>query len=428
MDSIIKPINCLRGEIVLPGDKSISHRVVFLGGISKGRTSGKNFLNAEDCMRTVAAFNDMGVDIKVSGKKIVIEGRGLRGLKKPNRELYLGNSGTTMRILPGILAGQDFQATLTGDESLSKRPMNRTMEPLQKMGVDIHSENPEGFPPLTVKGGKLNPIDYTTRVASAQIKSCILFAGLYTGGVTSVKEPFLSRDHTERMMEHAGARISRQGLKVSVNGGKELEGKEFFVPGDISSAAFFIAAALILKGSVLKIREVGLNPTRIGFLSAVSRMGADIKIINRNENFSEPYGDIEIKYSPLKGVTIEKEDVPLLIDEIPILTVLASKAGGRSVIKGVAELRVKETDRISSMIENLKKMSVNISEEGDDIIVDGSKGRFVKARLKSFGDHRTAMSMAVAALFAEGDSVIEDTACVNTSFPEFFDMLGSLGS
>ena len=428
MDSIIKPINSLRGEIALPGDKSISHRVVFLGAISKGRTSGKNFLNAEDCMRTVAALSDMGIDIKVIDKKITIDGRGLRGLKKPDRELYLGNSGTTMRILPGILSGQDFQVTLTGDDSLSKRPMNRIVEPLQKMGVEVHSKNPKGFPPLTMKGGKVNPLNYSTKVASAQIKSCILFAGLYAGGVTSVTEPFLSRDHTERMMACVGAKISRQGLKVSVDGGQELEGREFFVPGDISSAAFFIAAALILEGSLLKIRDVGLNPTRTGFLEAVSKKGGNVKIANKNENSSEPYGDVEIKYSSLKGITIEKENVPLLIDEIPILAVLASRAEGRSVIKGVAELRVKETDRIFSMVENLRKMGASITENGDDITIDGARGRFAKAKLKSFGDHRTAMSMAVAALFAEGDSVIEDTACVKTSFPEFFDMLSSLGS
>ena len=425
MDKVIKPIERLRGEIDLPGDKSISHRVVFIGGISKGKTTGKNFLIADDSLRTVTAFRDMGIDIDIKKKNITISGKGLRGLQKPKSELYLGNSGTTMRVLPGILAGQDFKATLSGDESLSKRPMDRIIDPLTKMGVDIRSKNTQGLPPLVVTGGALNPIEYSTKVASAQVKSCILFAGLYAGGVTSVKEPFPSRDHTERMLKFCGAKVSREGLTTSIEGEKELSGKEFFIPGDISSAAFFIAASSILEGSDITIRDVGLNPTRTGFLSALTKMGADITIKNKKDKV-EPYGDIRVKYAPLKSIVIEKKDIPILIDEVPILAVLASQAEGKTVIKGVSELRVKETDRISSIMENLTRMGVDIKTDNEDLVINGRRKRFKKAALDSFKDHRTAMSAVVAGLSATGDCKIKDTDCINTSFPEFFEILDHL--
>jgi 3-phosphoshikimate 1-carboxyvinyltransferase len=425
MDKIIQPINRIRGEIKLPGDKSISHRVVFIGGIAKGLTEAGNFLRAEDCLHTVSAFRAMGIDISIQGKKIRVAGRGLAGLRKPDKELYLGNSGTTMRILPGILAGQNFSATLTGDESLSKRPMKRIIAPLVKMGVDISSKNTRGFPPLVIKGGRVKPIKYATKVASAQVKSCILFAALFTDGVTEVTEPFASRDHTERMLEFCGAKISRKHLTVTVKGKSELQEKKFFIPGDISSAAFFIAAACMLQGSDLTIRDVGLNPTRLGFLNTLSKMGAGISVANR-KNGVEPYGDIRVKHAPLRAAIIEKKDVPLLIDEVPILAVLASAAEGTTAIKGIAELRVKEADRISSMTENLKCMGVDIKAEGENLFVKGHKRRFDPAVLHSFKDHRTAMSIAIAALSATRDCKIEDIDCVNTSFPEFFEILDSL--
>lgn len=425
MNKIIKPIERLVGEISLPGDKSISHRVVFIGGISKGKTVGKNFLKAEDCLNTASSFKSMGIDIEIKDKRISISGKGLKALKKPEGELYLGNSGTTMRILPGILAGQDFSATLTGDESLKKRPMKRIIEPLEKMGVNIKSKSSDGNPPLLIKGGEVKAFSHSIKIASAQVKSCILFAGLFADGITSVKEPFLSRDHTERMLAFGGAKIHRDGLTVSVEGKHELTGKEFFIPGDISSAAFFIAGALILEGSDITIKEVGLNKTRLGFIEALQKMGADIKILNKKDAV-EPYGDIRVKYKPLKSTVIEKEHIPLLIDEVPILSVLASQAEGKTRIKGVAELRVKETDRIHSISENLKKMGVDIKTSGEDLLIVGTRKRFKKASLESFKDHRTAMSMAIASLFAEADCEICDTECVNTSFPEFFDILGYL--
>jgi 3-phosphoshikimate 1-carboxyvinyltransferase len=428
MDKTIKPINCLRGEIDLPGDKSISHRVIFIGSIAKGKTEGKNFLRAEDCLHTVSAFRAMGVRINLNGTKIIVSGKGLRGLRKPAAgKLYLGNSGTTMRILPGVLAGQDFAATLTGDASLSKRPMERIMEPLRKMGVEISSKKAKGFPPLIIKGGEVKPVTYSTKVASAQVKSCVLFAALYASGITSVTEPFVSRDHTERMLKFAGAKISRTPLTVSVRGGGELRGRNFFIPGDISSAAFFIAGACLLEGSDLTIRNVGLNPTRLGFLNALSRMGARITITGK-KNAVEPYGTLRVRSAPLESTVVKKEEFARLIDEVPILSVLASRARGETVIKGISELRVKETDRIFSMTENLKRLGVNIKTRGEDLIIRGCGKRFNKAVLNSFKDHRTAMSMAIAALGAEGECKILDTACVNTSFPDFFRLLGYLKS
>ncbi|UCD55034.1 MAG: 3-phosphoshikimate 1-carboxyvinyltransferase [Candidatus Omnitrophota bacterium] len=426
MDKTIKPIERLHGQIDLPGDKSISHRVVFIGGISGGNTSASNFLTAEDSLRTVSAFRDMGIDIEIKDKNIMIAGKGLKGLRKPDKELYLGNSGTTMRILPGILAGQNFEATLTGDESLSKRPMDRIIEPLRKMGVDIHSKNEKGFPPLVIKGGIIKPVEYATRVASAQVKSCILFAGLYAKNVTSVTEPFISRDHTERMLKFCGAKISRKHLTVSIEGKAELDGKKFFIPGDISAAAFFIAGACILEGSDITIRNIGLNATRTGFLDAIIKMGADVSIKKRTENPPEPYGDIRVRFRKLKSIVVEEKDIPLLIDEVPVLAVLASLAEGRTVIKGTGELRVKETDRIFSITENLKRMGVDIRAEDGNLIINGRKKRFAKAALNSFKDHRTAMSAAVAALYADGDCRIKDIECINTSFPEFFDILDYL--
>lgn len=426
MDKTIKPAERLHGQIDLPGDKSISHRVVFIGGISGGITRAGNFLKAEDSFRTITAFRDMGIDIEIKDKDITIRGGGLKGLRKPDKELYLGNSGTTMRILPGILAGQAFEVMLTGDKSLSKRPMERIMEPLKMMGADIYSKKRNGFPPIVIRGGgELAPIKYSTKVASAQVKSCILFAGLYAAGLTSVTEPFTSRDHTERMLGFSGAKISKKHLTVSVEGGAELDGRKFFIPGDISSAAFFIAGASMLEGSDVTVRNIGLNPTRTGFLNTLIKMGGDVNIQN-TKDATLPYGDVRVKYAKLKSVVIEEKDIPLIIDEVPILSVLASRAEGRSVIKGIRELRVKETDRIFSMTENLKRMGVDIRIENDNLVVNGGKKRFEKAALESFQDHRTAMSMAIAGLSADGNCEIKDVDCIDTSFPDFFHILDYL--
>ena len=414
----------MRGEVSLPGDKSISHRAVLIGGISAGKTKARNFLEAGDSMHTVSAFREMGIDVKIEKKAVLVSGGGLYGLSRPARKLYLGNSGTTMRLLPGILAGQKFEATLTGDPSLSGRPMKRITEPLREMGVDI-SAGPGGVPPLVIRGGRVNPVKYSTKVASAQVKSCVLLAGLYADGVTSVTEPFASRDHTERMLAFFGAKISKNNGTVSVEGKAELKGCEFFVPGDISSAAFFIAGAALLTGSNLTLREVGLNPTRMGFIEALLRMGGNVAITAR-KGALEPYGDVNVKFAPLKSVVIEKSEVPYLIDEIPILSVLAARADGTTVIKGVSELRVKETDRIFSITENLKRMGVEIRSENENLVISGNKKRFEKAVLDSFKDHRTAMAMAIATLFSKGECAVRDTECIGTSFPEFFAMLESL--
>ena len=425
MNKTIKPTQFLRGEISLPGDKSISHRTVFIGGISFGKTTGKNFLEAEDCLSTVYAFREMGIDIEIRDKTIHISGKGLRGLRAPAKELYLGNSGTTMRILPGIIAGQSFKTTLTGDESLSKRPMKRIIEPLRGMGIDIKSASDDGLPPLIIKGGSVKPIEYSTNVASAQVKSCILFAGLYAKGKTGVTEPLLSRDHTERMLGFFGAKISKNNRTVFVEGEGRLRGKEIFIPGDISSAAFFIAGAALLEGSDITIRDVGLNPTRTGFLNALLKMGADIKI-QKNKEILEPCGDIRIKGSGLKAITVEKAEIPFLIDEVPILACLACFAEGKTIIKGISELRVKETDRVASMIRNLKSMGADIKDEGENLVIAGGKKRLKSARLLSFKDHRTAMTMAIAALTADGECIIEEADCVNTSFPNFFELVDYL--
>ena len=425
MEKVIKPIESLRGEISLPGDKSISHRVVLMGAIAEGDTEGSNFLTADDCLRTVECFRDMGVDIRLEGKRILIKGKGLRGLKKPVKELYAGNSGTTMRLLSGILAGQNFEATLTGDQSLSRRPMARIIEPLRAMSVSACSKNADNLPPLVIKGGVVSPVSYSTKVASAQVKSCILLAGLYADGTTSVTEPFLSRDHTERMLPAFGVGISIKKRSVSVKGPAELRAAQFFIPGDMSSAAFFIAAACMLKGSEITLREIGLNPTRTGFMEAVKRMGADVEIL-KSKNTKEPYGDVRAGYSDLKAIVIEKSEIPKIIDEIPIFAVLASQAKGDTVIKGVAELKVKETDRVFSITENLRRMGADIRCEGEDLIIRGNRGRFKPSKIASFNDHRTAMSVAVAGLFAAGESVIDDVSCVDISFPEFFEVLDCL--
>ncbi|MFH1380820.1 MAG: 3-phosphoshikimate 1-carboxyvinyltransferase [Candidatus Omnitrophota bacterium] len=425
MNKIIKPIDHLSGEICLPGDKSISHRTVFLGSISEGRTEAQNFLEAEDCLHTAEAFRSMGIDVNIKDRRISVTGKGLTGLSSPKGSLYLGNSGTTMRLLPGILSGQNFKAVLTGDESLQKRPMKRIIAPLQKMGVNIKSKNSDDKPPLVITGGKVIPAEHSLLIATAQVKSCILFAGLFADGVTTVTEPFQSRDHTERLLSLFGGKLTRKNLTVSIKGRASLTGSKFFIPGDISSAAFFIGASCVLKGSELLIRDVGLNPTRLGFIDALLEMGANIRIENEKKSV-EPYGDIRVKFALLKPIVVEKKNIPLLIDEIPILAVVASACDGKSVIKGVGELKFKETDRIASIIENLQKMGIKSAIEGEDLTIVGNPKRVNAANFESFGDHRTAMSMAMAALRSTGECEIKNTDCVNTSFPEFFEILEHL--
>jgi len=420
---IIRPVKRLLGEIAVPGDKSISHRAVMIAAIARGKTRVANIQDSDDCNYTVRAFKDMGIKIYEKDGLTVVEGKGLKGLERPDSPLFVGSSGTTMRILAGILAGQCFEVVIVGDEQLSARPMKRIAGPLSEMGARVGLKDGE-YSPITIKGGRLDPIDYALPVPSAQVKSAILFAGLYAKGATSVTEDFKSRNHTERMLKYFGAAIKVKGLKVSVTGVGELKARRVDVPGDISSAGFFMAAATLLKGSKIRINGVGINPTRAGIVNVLKRMGADVKILNR-KNVFEPVADIVIEPSVTKGVIIKAKEIPTLIDELPVIFVVAALSKGRTVIERAAELRVKETDRIRSMQENLEAMGAKMRVVGDDIVIDGVRG-LEGARLKSFGDHRTCMAMAVAALAANGASEIDDVSCVSKSFPGFFEALESL--
>jgi 3-phosphoshikimate 1-carboxyvinyltransferase len=423
---IIKASKALKGEIKVPADKSVSHRAVMFGSVSSGDLRVENFLFSEDCTRTLDAFRAMGVDIERDGKGLFIRGKGLRSLKSPGRELYMGNSGTTMRVISGILAGQDFSVELTGDDSLSRRPMGRVVEPLKKMGAAVETLN-DDRPPIKVggPGGTLTGIDYISPVASAQIKSCVLAAGMYARGQTSVTEPFQSRDHTERMLEYFSAPIIRKGLTTVISGLKELIPRDLVVPGDISSAAFFIVGALGVPGSDIVLKGVGLNPTRVGMLTVLERMGADIEITGTAEGV-EGLGDIRVKAGPLKAAVVEAEEIPLLIDEVPILIIASLLAEGRTVIRGISELKVKESDRIKTMADDLSRMGVKIMEEEGALVIDGPHEHFSAGELDSFGDHRIAMSMAIAALLSDGECVIRNAECVDTSYPDFLADLESL--
>jgi 3-phosphoshikimate 1-carboxyvinyltransferase len=415
--------NGLKGEIRVPPDKSVSHRAVMFGAVSSGDLRIGNFLFGEDCMRTFDAFKAMGTKIRREGPDVLVRGKGLRGLVPPEGELYLGNSGTTMRLICGIMAGQDFPVKLTGDESLCSRPMRRVVEPLIKMGADIETMNGE-LPPIRVGGGSgcLKAIDYVTPVASAQVKSCVLAAGMYASGVTSLTEPFQSRDHTERMLEYFSADIKRKGLTTVISGLKELVPRDLVVPGDISSAAFFMAGAVLVPGSDIVLKGVGLNPTRKGILSVLQRMGADIDILDIKDGV-EPSGDIRVKASRLKGTVIRAEEIPLLIDEVPILIVAALFAEGKTRICGISELKVKESDRIKTMTDNLSRLGAVVSESEGMLCVEGADRELDAAELDSFGDHRVAMSMAIASLLSDGECLIRNTGCVDTSYPGFIEDL-----
>ena len=419
----------LKGEITVPPDKSISHRAIMFSSIASGKCVISNFLDSEDCMRTLEAFRAMGVDITRDGRTVTVIGKGLKGLKAPASSLNMGNSGTTTRILSGILAAQPFTSTLFGDASLSRRPMKRIMEPLAMMGARLEAMEGGDHLPIRITGSDrpLKSIDYKLPVASAQVKSCVLAAGLYSEGKTSVAEPMQSRDHTERMLEYFSAGIKREGLTTEITGLAELSPKDITVPGDISSAAFFMVAAAIVEGSCVVLRDVGLNPTRTGILDVLGRMGANIRVLARRGTL-EPSGDFEVRGSVLKGTTVEEKEVPFLIDEIPAIAVAASMASGRTVIKGVKELRVKETDRVKSVIEMLSRLGAKAEDAGDDLIIHGGAKIMKNASLDSFGDHRIAMIGAIAALVSVEECLVRDTACVDTSYPGFMRDLGKLVS
>lgn len=432
--AILPACRPLTGEITVPGDKSISHRAVMFGSIAKGTTRIRNFLTGADCLSTIDCFRRLGVriDADTASGEVLVHGNGLHGLCGHTTDgtavrLDTGNSGTTTRLISGILAGQDFSTVLSGDASLNTRPMKRIMEPLTQMGAKIHSVNGDGCAPLAIDPGCLHGIHYHTKVASAQVKSAILLAGLYADSPVSVTEPSLSRNHTELMLKGFGADISsitnEDGTATaSVRPCRELSAQDIVVPGDISSAAYFIAAALIVPGSKLLIKNVGINPTRAGFLKVCRDMGGDITCINERSEGGEPSADLLVKYSSLHGITIEGSIIPTLIDELPMAAVLAAFASGTTVIRDAAELKVKESDRIATVTCNLKAMGADITPTDDGMIIRGG-APIHGAEINSFMDHRIAMSFAVAALAAKGETRIQDAGCVDISFPGFYEAL-----
>jgi 3-phosphoshikimate 1-carboxyvinyltransferase len=405
-----------------PPDKSISHRGIFFSAISSSDTQIDNFLISEDTLSTIGAFRGLGVDIAVDRDRVTVAGRGLRGLKRPEKELYLANSGTTARLILGLLSAQNFNTTIKGDSSLSLRPMRRVTEPLSMMGGFFKGPDNANLLPIEVEGRDLKGIDYTMPIASAQVKSAILIAGLYADSMTRVRQRYQSRDHTERMLRSFGADISLNGLDIEIRKIDRLKSSDFSVPADISSAAFFITLTLLSPNSKISLKNVGLNPTRCGFIDVLKRMKADIKvdlILSEEESvISEPVADIYLASSRLKGVNVSKEEIPLLIDELPLLFLTASLAEGDSYIEGISELRVKETDRVDSVIKNLTAMGARIEVLGDDILIKGVES-LKAADLLSFSDHRTAMVNIVAAILAEGESSLDSPESIAVSYPDF---------
>lgn len=429
----VQPGGSLKGRIRVPGDKSISHRSIMLGSLAEGTTTVTGFLEGEDSLATLKAFQAMGVNIEgpVEGK-VTIQGVGLKGLKQPLHSLNMGNSGTSMRLLSGIIAGQAFSSELTGDASLSKRPMKRVIDPLTLMGANIESEN-NGLPPLKIQGSEtLKAIDYRLPMASAQVKSCVLLAGLYAQGTTKVIEPAPTRDHTERMLRGFGYQVNTTKLdalatEITLEGGGKLTATHIDVPSDISSAAFYMVAASIAPGSDLVIEHVGINPTRTGVIDILKLMGADISLENPREVGGEPVADIHVRAAQLKGINIPEELVPLAIDEFPVLFVAASAAEGTTVLTGAEELRVKESDRIQVMADALQAVGIDAQPTADGMIVKGSQQKPQSAAIISHHDHRISMAMTVAGLTAVAPIHIEDCANVNTSFPRFIELANSVG-
>jgi 3-phosphoshikimate 1-carboxyvinyltransferase len=422
----IAPGSSLRGEISVPGDKSISHRSIMLGSLARGTTLVHGFLQGEDNRATLNAFRAMGVTIEeLAGGRLKIEGRGLRGLQEPADVIDCGNSGTTMRLMLGLLAGQSFFTVLSGDRYLRKRPMKRVVQPLTAMGGRIWGRQGGELAPLAIQGGPLVAANYDSPIASAQVKSALLLAGLYAEGETTVREPHLSRDHSERMLAYFGADVRPFPGGVTIAGEPDLEGREVFVPGDISSAAFFMVAALITPGSELVIRQVGVNPARSGVIDILRRMGGDIELLDTRELSGEPVADLLVRGSSLRGIEIGGELVPRAIDEFPVISVAACFAEGTTVIRDARELRVKETDRIAAMTEALTKLGGVVEAREDGMIISGVPG-LQGGSVQSHGDHRIAMSAAVAALRADSPVVIDDTECTETSFPGFWELLRRL--
>lgn len=410
-------------EIHVPGDKSISHRAVMLGALAHGKTKIDGFLPGADCLQTIACFRQLGVEIEQpTPTEVVIEGRGREGFIEPATPLDVGNSGTTIRLLLGILAGTPFHSIILGDQSIAQRPMKRVVEPLRQMGAQIDGRQDGNYPPLSIRGGALKGIHYMSPVASAQVKSCLLLAGLQAEGETTIIEPSLSRDHTERMLRAFGVHLTSASGKVKISGGQILNGQYVRIPGDPSSAAFFWAAALMVPGSSITVRDVGLNPTRTGILDIFQQMGAHVDIQQKEEWCGEPVGDVTVSGEKLRGIEVKGEMIPRLIDEIPLLAVVATQAEGITTIKDAGELKVKETNRIRAMVTELTKLGANIEETEDGMKITGATP-LSGGICKSYGDHRIAMSMAIAGLAAQEEVIIQGAEVVNISFPGFYKQL-----
>ena len=416
----------LKGSFELIGDKSISHRAVMFSSISKGHNKISNFLMGEDCLSTISCFRKMGVDIQIDGKDVYVKGNGLYGLKRPKEILDVGNSGTTIRLMMGILAGNKFDATLIGDNSIAKRPMKRVTDPLRLMGCNIEGKDDANYTPIKIYGGDLKAIDYHMPVASAQVKSALILASLYANDTSFIYEKVKSRNHTEIMLKSFGADINVENLKISVNPVNELFSQDIYVPGDISSAAFIIVSALITKGSEVIIKNVGLNETRTGIIDVVKNMNGNIEIINERLVGGELVGDLLVRYTKdLCATTIDKDIIPRLIDEIPVIAVLATQAEGTTIIKDAQELKVKESNRIKSMVENLKILGADIEELEAGMIIKG-KSKLNGGKIKTFKDHRIAMAFSTLNLISDEKIKLDNEDCINVSFPGYFDLIKSL--
>ncbi|MGG6431453.1 3-phosphoshikimate 1-carboxyvinyltransferase [Anoxybacillus sp. D401a] len=422
-------VHALRGEIAVPGDKSISHRAVMFGALANGTTRVTNFLTGEDCLSTIDCFRKMGVAITQQGNEVIIEGKGIDGFKEPTHILNVGNSGTTTRLLLGILAACPFHACLIGDDSIAKRPMDRVTKPLKQMGAHIDGREQGRYTPLAIRGGQLQPITYHSPVASAQVKSAILLAGLHADGTTTVIEPHQSRDHTERMLRAFGADVRVDGLSVSITGRQTLRAIDIEVPGDISSAAFFLVAGAIVPNSEITLKHVGINPTRTGIIDVLKDMGADVSIENVRHEESEPVADITVRTSTLKATRIGGDIIPRLIDEIPIIALLATQAEGTTVITDASELRVKETDRIATVVSELRKLGAHIEATEDGMIIHGKTPLHASDVLvDSYGDHRIGMMLAIASCITKGHVTLQRPEAIAVSYPMFFDHLRMLQS
>jgi len=414
----------LTGSVQVPGDKSISHRAVMFGALAQGTTTIEGFLMGDDCLSTISCFRSLGIDIQIDGEHVTVTSGGRKAWKEPDAVLDTGNSGTTTRLMLGLLAGTDFHSVMAGDESIARRPMKRIVEPLRLMGADIRGRANGHFTPLAVQGTTLQAIDYTMPVASAQVKSAVLLAGLSAQGTTTVHEPVPSRDHTEIMLKHFGADISREGDVISLTGGQELHAAHVQVPGDISSAAFMIGAALIAEGSEIQLKNVGVNPTRTGLLDVFKAMGADIQATGHASE-GEQAADLTVRSTQLTGTEIGGDVIPRLIDEIPLIALVATQAHGKTVVRDAEELRVKETDRIQAVVTELKKLGADIEATEDGMVIQGPTP-LTGAAMNSYGDHRLGMMAAVAALIADGPVTIDDPGCISISYPNFFEHLDKL--